>query len=96
MGIRIGVIDYERPSRPVNVEEVRKYLTIAGKDVIRLAWASLNTYDDNRVKHDALAVWFCEFFNMKHDEGNGSKCIQMLKSMDLLEGIYNMKPKVDV
>jgi len=96
MGIRIGVIDYERPSRQVSAEDVRQILAVGGKDVIRLAWASLNPAGNNSVKHDALAVWFCEFFNMKHNKGNGSACIRILRSMDLLHGDTWVSPTFEV
>jgi len=69
MGIRIGIIDYDRPSRPVKASEIRHVLAVVGKDVIRMAWASLNPDADNDVKHEALAVWLCEFFNMRRQDG---------------------------
>lgn len=84
MGILLGVIEYERPSRPVKADDVRQILAVAGKDVVRLAWSSLNPDSSNDVKHDAIAVWFCEFFNMPRNDGQGSKCVRILCDMDLL------------
>ena len=73
MGIRLGVIEYDRPSRTVNANDIRHILAVSGKDVVRIAWASLNPDKDNELKHDALAVWLCEFFNMIRDEGQGTE-----------------------
>lgn len=99
MGIRLGVIEYDRPSRPVKVDDVRQMLAVAGKDVIRLAWASLNPDSGNCVKREALATWFCEFFNLERDCGNGNRCTGLLCNMDLLERCCwdeEVKPKFDL
>jgi hypothetical protein len=86
MGIRLGVIEYSRPLQPATADDVRQILAVAGKDVVRLAWSSLNPDKDGNIKRDALAVWLCEFFNMERNEGHGSKCIQILEGMGLLHG----------
>ena len=97
MGIRLGVIEYERPTRPVKADDIRQILAVGGKDVIRIAWSSLNPDNSNDVKSDALAVWFCEFFNMARAEGNGTKCVRILVGMNLLysHGSW-VKPEFDL
>jgi hypothetical protein len=96
MGIRLGVIEYDRPSRPVKVDDIRQMLALGGKDVIRLAWASLNPDRANDVKYSALAIWFREFFNMA-DYENGCKCVGILESLNLLHvhGDW-VKPEFDL
>jgi hypothetical protein len=97
MSIRFGIIEYERSSRPVNADTIRQLLSVAGKDVIRLAWSSLNPDSSNDVKHDALAVWFCEFFNLTRNDGQGSKCIRVLCDLNILykHGSW-VKPEFDL
>lgn len=96
MGIRLGVIEYDRPSRPVKVDDVRQMLAVAGKDVIRLAWSSLNPDSGNDVKYSALAFWFRDFLNMV-DYEHGGECIGVLKSLNLLyvHGEW-VKPEFDL
>ncbi len=97
MSIRIGVIDYDRPSRPGSAEDIRQLLAVGGKDVIRLAWSSLNPNEYNEIKRDALASWFCEFFNLKRDAGQGNKCINILKNMNIVKaGNWNVRPNFDL
>ncbi len=84
MSIRIGMIDYDRPSRPGSAEDVRQFLAVGGKDVIRLAWSSLNPSENNYIARDELASWFCDIFNLKRDAGQGNKCINILEKTGLL------------
>lgn len=84
MGIRIGVIEYNRPSRPIYADDIRQILAVGGKDIVRMAWASLNPDRDNEIKRDALANWLCELFNLKNDCQQGYKCIWILCNMDIL------------
>ena len=97
MGIRLGVIEYDRPSRPVKADDIGQILAVGGQDVVRIAWASLNPNHSNEVKHDALAVWFCEFFNMPRNDGQGSKCIRLLCDMNILyrQGSW-VRPEIDI
>jgi len=59
MGIRLGVNEYERPTRPIKADDIRQILAVGGKDVIRIAWPSLNPNSRSDVKFDTLAVWYC-------------------------------------
>lgn len=85
MAIRLGTIEYERPDRPVTADSLRQVLAIGGKDLIRLAWASLAPDASNQVRFKALAAWLCEFFNMPSNEGQGTQCVNRLLEMDLLK-----------
>lgn len=97
MTIKLGVVEYVRPTSSVCTDDIRQFLAVGGKDVIRLAWKSLTPDRDNLIKHDALGVWFCEFFNLRRNEGNGTKCIQILKDMDIISGNSSyIYPKFDV
>lgn len=98
MKIRLGVIEYERPARPVKAEDIRQILAVGGKDVIQIAWSSLSTDRSNRVESDALKVWFCEFFNMARDEGHGTTCVETLTAMNLLRvsNKYWVEPTFDL
>ena len=97
MSIRLGVIEYDRPSRAVKTDEVRQILAVAGKDVIRLAWSSLNPSSENWVNSDALATWFCEFFNLDRNCGNGNQCIGLLCDLNLLyRSGGSVKPEFDL
>lgn len=84
MSVRIGMINYDRPSRQGSAEDVRQLLAVGGKDVIRIAWSSLNPSENNYIAREKLASWFCDFFNLKRDVGQGNKCINILEKTGLL------------
>ena len=89
MAIRLGVIEYSRPTNPVGFDDVRHTLAMCGKDVIRLAWTSLNPDEDNDIKTNALKRWLVEFFNLK-SYSDGSNCASLLYELNLLKnGRYN-------
>lgn len=92
---------YERPSRPVTAKEVGPILSIHGKEVIRLAWRSLEPNESGRLERSVLATWLCEVFNMRADEGNGNSCIDLLANLGLLRECgsftgYPVEPTFDV
>ncbi len=86
--IQIGIIEYEVPSEPIGREKILNILSAAGKDVIRIAWKSLVPDDEGMIRDKALATWFCAFFNMARNAGNGTSCINLLVKMDILEYRY--------
>lgn len=75
---------FERPDRPVSAKEIKPVLSIHGKEVIRLAWRSLEPDDRGRLERSVFASWLCEVFNMKDYEDNGTKCIDFLAELGLL------------
>lgn len=84
MTIRLGVIEYNRSSRPIKADSIMQILAVSSKAVIRLAWSSLNPYSDNSIRTQALATWFCEFFNLVRNDNQGYKCIKILCDMNIL------------
>ena len=96
MAIKLGMIEYQRPSRPVKADDIRQFLAVGGKDIVRIAWSSLAPGSDNEIKHEALAVWMCEFFNLRRKDGQGSKCIRLLCDMNILYRHGNwVRPEFD-
>ena len=85
MQFEYGAIAWERPRRAIDASECRHVLATAGKDVIRLAWSSLVPNENDYIHREKLATWLCEFFNMKHNQGNGNECIDILLRMGLLK-----------
>ena len=97
MSIRIGIIDYERPSKTVDFEKVRQILAVSGKDVIRIAWSSLNPNDYDYIEYSAVETWLCEFFNMTSYIGDGRKSIELLCDLKLLlKDGKKLKPTFDI
>ncbi|AQQ71434.1 hypothetical protein SMSP2_01808 [Limihaloglobus sulfuriphilus] len=79
--MQIGQINYVRPSSPVEFEDVEHILTMSGKDLIRIAWSSLNPNSSNEIK-GALGCFFKSYFNLK--DGDGTKCVNLLINLGLL------------
>ena len=88
MPMYLELIQYDRPLIPVPANNIMQILAIKGKDVIRLAWSSLNPNEDNNIRTEALAAWFCEFFNLIRNEGQGNLCISRLCDMNILRKSY--------
>jgi hypothetical protein len=96
MAIRLGVIEYDRPSRPVDLDAVRELLAVGGKDIVRVAWASLAPDEHNWILKEALAVWLREFFNLR-TEAVGMECIKLLLKMSILsENWATVRPGFDI
>lgn len=83
--MQIGQINYVRPSEPVEFKDVEYILTMAGKDLIRIAWTCLNPNSSNEIK-GSLGRFFESFFNLK--DGDGGKCIDLLSRLGLLHIDY--------
>ena len=52
----IGVIEYTRPDKPVSYKAIKHIATMAGKDIIRLAWSSLAPFV---CKHYSEKLTYC-------------------------------------
>jgi hypothetical protein len=99
MAITFGVVQFERPSKPQSADAVNELLSLAGKDIIRLAWSSLAPDVGGYIQQNALAVWFCQVFNLESDCGNGTQCIYLLKSLGLLKShdhVNRYKPRFEL
>ena len=80
--MQIGQINYARPSEPVEFKDVEYILTMAGKDVIKIAWSRLNPNSSNEI-NESLEHFFESFFNLK--EGEGRECTKLLSKLNLLK-----------
>ena len=81
--MKLGLIQYDRPSQPVSKADVEGIINLAGKDVIRMAWASLNPTSSGRIDDLALENWLFSFFNFKSTD-DAHACISHLISIGLL------------
>ena len=83
--------NFSRPKKAVSFKEVEFIFVTSGKDIVRLAWESLNPDDDNYIIDYNLSKWFESFFNIY----SGYEAINFLHDMGLLrhwwDGVFNRK-----
>lgn len=105
MEIKFGVMTFVRSDQLICHKDVEHLLSVAGKDVIRLAWGALAPFRCGCLKEDGrcsdnygtgsycqriifrscLEHWFCQFFNLRRDKGEGYSCVSQLVSIGLLK-----------